>query len=346
MKSFRWASDRLNAEEGGVLAFIHPNSLATAPSLAGMRAAMRDEFTSIYVINLRGDAYKQGEEFRQEGDKLFGGGSRNGVQITLLVRNPQKDPEEPAELHYAEVPPYSSLDHKLDWLEQLGDATSQEFVTVPVTDRHDWTNLTEDSDFDQLLPVCDTARGKLDNVATHKNALGLTTNCDVFVYSFSREALIAKVEALIEEYEDTRFFVNEHMVTPEDATKNTNPQVIKWTGAIKGSLKANKKIEFDESRIREVLYRPFTKLWLYEDQRLLGSVKTISAMFPRRNESTKEASTGDAVDSGETSAIGGGVVVTSPNNRAIFGVLATTWIPDMQASGTIQPSRAIPRKRS
>lgn len=306
VKSFRWASDRLNAEEGGVLAFIHPNSLATAPSLAGMRAAIRDEFTSIYVINLRGDAYKQGEERQAESDNVFGQGSRNGVQVTLLVRNPQKDPEEPSELHYAEVPAYSSLAKKLEWLEQLGDATSQEFVTVPVTDQHDWTNLTEDSDFNQLLPVCDTARGKLDNVATHKNALGLTTNCDVFVYSFSREALIAKVEALIEEYEDTRFFVNEHMVTLEDATKNTNPQVIKWTGAIKGSLKANKKIEFDESRIREVLYRPFTKLWLYEDHRLLGSVKTISAMFPRRDESNKESNTGDAVDSGEISAIAGG----------------------------------------
>ncbi|MYH06689.1 MAG: hypothetical protein F4194_09565, partial [Acidimicrobiia bacterium] len=41
---------------------------------------------------------------------------------------------------------------------------------------------------------------------------------------------------------------------------------------------------FDESRIRAVLYRPFTKLWLYEDDRILSSVKTVSKMFPRAEE--------------------------------------------------------------
>ena len=101
IEAFRWASDRLGTSERtddsepGVLAFIHPNSLATGTSLAGMRATLRDEFSSVYVVNLRGDAYKSGEEFRREGAKVFGGGSRNGVQITVLVRNPEKRPDRP-----------------------------------------------------------------------------------------------------------------------------------------------------------------------------------------------------------------------------------------------------------
>ncbi|MYB79057.1 MAG: hypothetical protein F4X70_06245, partial [Acidimicrobiia bacterium] len=109
------------------MAFVNPNSLATGTSLAGMRAALRDEFTDIYVINLRGDAYKSGEEFRREGDKLFGGGSRNGVQITVLVRNPQEDLAEPATLRYAAVPECSSLEEKFSWLAELGDVASDQF---------------------------------------------------------------------------------------------------------------------------------------------------------------------------------------------------------------------------
>ena len=68
VKALRWASDRLDGPDGdtsrpGVVAFVHPNSLATGTSLAGMRAVLRDEFTSIYIVDLRGDAYKSGEEF-------------------------------------------------------------------------------------------------------------------------------------------------------------------------------------------------------------------------------------------------------------------------------------------
>lgn len=281
VEALRWASDRLE-DDGGVLAFIHPNSLATGTSLAGMRAALRDEFTDIYVVNLRGDAYKSGEEFRREGDKLFGGGSRNGVQITVLVRNAQsaRDLSAPAMLRYAEVPEYYTLEKKFAWLEQLGDVTSDGFGEVPINDRHDWVNLT-DGTFEQMMPVCGTTRTKSKEMATAWSALGLTTNCDTYVYSFSRSELIAKMQALIEEYEDARFFVEEGDITFQEATKNDNPQIIKWTAALKQSLKANKEILFDESRIREVLYRPFTKLWLYEDDRILSSVKTISKMFPR-----------------------------------------------------------------
>ena len=281
VEAFRCASDRLNLPGGskqpGVLAFVHPNSLATGTSLAGMRAALRDEFTTIYVVNLRGDAYKSGEEFRREGDKLFGGGSRNAVQITVLVRNPDKDLNTPAMLRYAEVPEYSSLDDKFAWLERLGDVTGDQFETVPVNDRHDWVNLT-DGTFEQLLPVC-SARSNADAVA-HSHASGVKTNCDTYVYSFSRDALINRITDLINEYEYARHQVETGVLTAEEATRNTDLKVIKWTDTLKQSLKRDKKIVFDESRIREVLYRPFTKLWLYEDDRILSSVKTISKMFP------------------------------------------------------------------
>ena len=94
------------------MVFIHPNSLA----LAGMRAALRDEFSHLYIVNLRGDAYKSGEEFQQEGDKVFSGGSRNGVQITVAIRNPDKDPHEPAMLHSAAIILTGPSDMAMFWM--------------------------------------------------------------------------------------------------------------------------------------------------------------------------------------------------------------------------------------
>ena len=83
VEALRWACDRLDNPDGdrtrpGIVAFVHPNSLSNAPSLIGMRAALRDEFSDIYVVNLLGDAMKSGDEYRREGDKIFGQGSRNG----------------------------------------------------------------------------------------------------------------------------------------------------------------------------------------------------------------------------------------------------------------------------
>ena len=147
VEALRWASDRIHNTDGadnpGIIALVHPNSLSTAPSLTGARAALRDEFSDIYVINLRGDAMKSGDEFRAEGDKVFGQHSRNGVQITVLVRDPKRIEAGPGTLHYAEVPPHSTLDEKFRWLHDLQDIDGSLFDQVPVNDAHDWVNITD-----------------------------------------------------------------------------------------------------------------------------------------------------------------------------------------------------------
>jgi len=284
VQAIRWASDRLNPPDDdgtaapGVVAFVHPNSLTNGTSLAGMRAALRDEFTCVYVVNLRGDANKSGEERRREKDNVFGQASRNGVQITVLVRNPGKDLSAPAVLRYAEVPEYSSRPQKLEWLKSLEDVTSGRFAEVPVVPQHHWVNLP-DGTFDKMLPVCSLSK-KNSKLAVASSAAGVISACDSYVYSFSREKLARRMSKFIDAYEDARELVllGESF---EEVTKNEELDVIKWTGALKQTLKRGEPLEFEESRIREVLYRPFTKLWLYEDDRILASVKAIAAMFPR-----------------------------------------------------------------
>ena len=299
-----------------------------------MRAALREEFSDIYVVNLLGDAMKAGDEYRREGDKIFGQGSRNGVQITVLVRNPDKDPAQPAELHYATVPEYSTREKKFAWLGQLEDVTSDQFETVPVNDTHNWINLTDGS-FDELLAVCAAGKTKPNGQqAALVHALGAKTNCDTYVYSFTYDDLVSRMTALIDAYEHAR-----HLVTKgtsiEDATRNDELETIKWTHKLKQSLKNGQEIEFDEARIREVLYRPFTKLWLYEDHRILSQAKATSDLFPRPDAAASEAGGGREA-----------ICLASPNNRSIFGAIATDCLADLCAAGTNQPARVIPRKRS
>ena len=301
VKALRWCSDRVlpNTQRGDhsvIIGLVHPNSLTDGTSLAGVRATLRDEYTDIYVINLLGNAFRQGDERRREGDPVFGEGTRNGTQITFLVRNPSKNPDQPATLYYAQVPDCMSLDKKWAWLEKVWDITSPLLEKVPVTSRHDWVNLS-DGTFEELLPICDTDK-KNSLVAFTQHARGVGTSCDVYVYSFDRQKLIEKVQRLIDAYEDTQEWYEDYPRKDvfDKATANDRLDEIKWTTTLKTSLKQRKDIIFDESRIREVLYRPFTKLWLYEDDRILSAVKTVSAMFPRDEEEQSAVERGGGLE--------------------------------------------------
>ena len=379
IKALRWMTDRILPNEEredypSIIGCLHPNSLTDGTSLAGVRAMMREEFSSIYVVNLLGNAYKSGDERQKEGDPVFGQGTRNGVQITFLVRNPSKDLSEPATLHYAQVPDRMSLERKFEWLAATGDVTSPVLEEVPVTPRHDWVNLS-DGTYEKLLPVCDTDKSN-PSVAASSHARGVGTSCDVYVYSFSRGALEEKILKLIDAYNEALDDVECDLLSVESATQNTQLEYIKWTDTLKTSLKQKKKIVFEPQRIREVLYRPFTKLWLYEDDRILSSVSTVSKMFPRdeKQDTTMQYNTGGG---GIQSNLGRlsvqhlrlrntrnqhpgrsqsgwnqpsqpsnpAILITSPASVAIFATMATRTLPDLHIMSGINAARAIPRAK-
>ena len=88
--AIRWASDRIN--EQGIVAFVTNGSWIDANVDAGVRACLAEEFSSIYVLHLRGNQRTQGERSKREGGKVFGQGSRAPVAITILVKNPNAPP--------------------------------------------------------------------------------------------------------------------------------------------------------------------------------------------------------------------------------------------------------------
>ena len=56
----------------------------------GFRKCLLEEFSSIYVFNLRGNQRTSGEMSKKEGGKIFGSGSRTPVAITCLIKNKNK----------------------------------------------------------------------------------------------------------------------------------------------------------------------------------------------------------------------------------------------------------------
>ncbi|MDE0084284.1 MAG: DEAD/DEAH box helicase family protein, partial [Candidatus Poribacteria bacterium] len=68
--AIRWASDRI--EKQGIVAFVTNGSWVDGNTDAGIRACLAEEFSSIHVLHLRGDARTSGERRRAEAGNVFG----------------------------------------------------------------------------------------------------------------------------------------------------------------------------------------------------------------------------------------------------------------------------------
>ena len=111
--AIRWASDRIG--EQGIVALVTNGSWIDGNVDSGVRACLADEFTSIYVMNLRGNQRTQGERSRQEGGKVFGQGSRAPVAITILVRNSDAG-HDGCRILYHDIGDYLTREKKLEIL--------------------------------------------------------------------------------------------------------------------------------------------------------------------------------------------------------------------------------------
>ncbi|MDR2761952.1 MAG: DEAD/DEAH box helicase family protein, partial [Planctomycetaceae bacterium] len=116
IRAIRWASDRIDTK--GIIGFVSNGSYIDSNSMDGLRKCLADEFTDIYVFNLRGDARTSGEQRSKEGGGIFESGSRASIAISIFVKNPNKN-SDGCKIHYYDVGDYLDREKKLAKLKEL-----------------------------------------------------------------------------------------------------------------------------------------------------------------------------------------------------------------------------------
>ncbi|MDO5703827.1 MAG: DEAD/DEAH box helicase family protein [Paracoccus sp. (in: a-proteobacteria)] len=86
VRAIRWASDRL--ENSGVLAFVAGSAWIEKSYADGLRLCLAEEFSSLYVLNLRGDVRKDvlANGMYREGQNIFGARSMTGISLFVFVK--------------------------------------------------------------------------------------------------------------------------------------------------------------------------------------------------------------------------------------------------------------------
>ncbi|GHR99261.1 helicase [Helicobacter pylori] len=187
IQSIRMASDLL--KDKGVLGFVVNGSFIDSKSADGFRKCVAQEFSHLYVLNLRGNARTSGEERKKEGDGIFDSGSRATVAIIFFV----KDKSAPDNtIFYYEVEDYLKREAKLNLLAGFENLDSVPFRAITPNAKGDWINQRND-DFEKLIPLKRDKTLKNDSIFDI-NSGGVVSGRDSWVYNFSPNALMQSVQ--------------------------------------------------------------------------------------------------------------------------------------------------------
>jgi predicted helicase len=279
VKAFRWATDRI--EENGIICFITNGSFIDSNGFDGFRQTLLSDFSSVYVMNLRGNARTRGEVWAKEGGKIFGQGSRTQVAITILVKNKTKDSS--SFLNYYEVDDYLSRENKLELIRKLGSIENLKWNRITPDQSNDWISQRNDS-FTRFIPIGDKRNKKAETYFDSNYSMGIITARNAWLYNSSKEQLLINVRNYLDFYNSE---VNRCKLEIDNDSKlefkkivNRDSSKISWTETLLSIGEKFKEIEFDESKIKLSSFRPFYNQWVYFDTDLIERPSNWLMAFP------------------------------------------------------------------
>ncbi len=264
VKAYGWASKRLS--DNGVIGFVSNNNFLRGIAFDGMRKALTRQFSTIYHLDLKGNARTKGKRRKQEGGNIFADQIRVGIGITFLIRKDSN--RDLAQIWLHSVEDYLSSTSKTAYLGESGSSCRIDWLKCLSDPKGRWVPEGEENDFDSLLSLVN-GNDETGIFAVLSN--GLKSNRDPWVYNFNRVTVEDTVTRMISAYnsEVDRWARSGRKKSELDSFLIADETVVSWSRDLKEDLLACRHIEFSPTKTRSATYRPFTKIWLYFDRILM-----------------------------------------------------------------------------
>ena len=307
-RALRWASDRIG--ERGVIAFVSNSSFVDGNSADGVRLSLQEEFSQIFIYDLKGNARTSGERRRREAGNVFESGSRTGVAITVLVKDPTHSGT--AEIFYAEAEDYATRQEKLNQINAYGSiggiSGADAFRSITPNQHGDWIS-TRDERFATFQEIGNKSlKGKESSPAVFRQySAGLQTNRDAWCYNFSHFAVAQNMQRMIDSYN------NQLAATAQIFDERQ----IKWSSSLESSFKRGIAAKFSWERVQDAMYRPFCRASVYFDTLLNHRTYQLPQLYPTRTHQNL-------------------CISISTDYRKEFSTLLLSLIPDLSTVATAQ----------
>ena len=278
VKAIRWASDRIGEE--GVVAFVTNNGFLDGLAFDGMRKHLADDFNTIYILDLGGNARKG---LKVSDANVFG--IRVGVSINLFVKNKGKSPENSRLLYYRTDELWTKQ-QKFDFLNESQHIGNIAWQTLQPNAQYTWLTEGLHAEFDTFIPMgtkkAKAQKSEAENVVFKTYSNGIKTNRDAWVYNFNVNSVVQNIQGMIDTYnaevdrwerrEDQRVNVSDFVIYDDEK--------IKWDQELRQQLQRGRHAEYTSDKVRISLYRPFTKSNLFFDRVLNNRVYVLPSIFP------------------------------------------------------------------
>lgn len=282
IRAIRWASDRIETQ--GVIGFVTNAGWVDANTADGLRKCLVDEFSSLYIFHLRGNARTSGEQRRKEKDNVFGQGTRTPIAISILVKNPHA--KEHGKIYFHDIGDYLSREEKLEKIadfNSLQGITSINGWTVITPNEHgDWINQRDDS-FGEFISI--GSKKNKDTIILFKEySSGLQPRGDAWFYNYGKSSLVNNIKksisffnAEVDRYESTF----DGTVSLKDFVKIDLSQFA-WYGDNFKEVSKGKHYRLEAQNIRKSTYRPYCSQWVYFDLNMMHRIGKFKVIFPER----------------------------------------------------------------
>lgn len=326
LRAFRWATDRIGSQ--GIVSFVSNGGWIDGNTADGIRLSLAEDYSRIYVYNLRGNQRTTGELSRREGGKVFGSGSRNTIAIWIGVKDPAHTGS--CEVFYKDIGDYLSREEKLS-LVSKATLENLDWASITPNIQGDWVNQrSEDFATWPILGDKKNENGVPQFFSTY--SLGLSTARDAWCYSYSDVQLHEQVQSISDQYCQARSLfatrrrdnniqkvkvsdVNDFLATHPDIT---GPGSTNWSRGLKQQLARGDEINLDEDGFRISLYRPFQKQNTYFDRQINEIVSLLPSLFPTPRHKNI------------------GIILTASGSHFDFTPIATDLLPNLHTLDTGQ----------
>ena len=326
MKAIRWASDRIGEE--GVVAFVTNNSFIDSVAFDGMRKHLSDDFDVIYILDLSGNVRKN-PKLSGTTHNVFG--IQVGVSINFFVKK-RDNANSQTEIFYARVDEFWRKEDKYRYLDSKEHYQNIEWKPITPDQRYTWLTEGLHADFETFIPIgtkeAKAGKGEGLDVIFHRFSNGISTARDAWAYNFNRNLLTDSMNRLIGTYnaEVDRWKRRENRDANVDDFVIYDDAKIKWSSGLKQKLKRGQLAGFTATKIRQSLYRPFTKSHLYFDRMINDRVLVFPSIFP-----TPETEMENRV-----------IILSDHGFRAGFSTLMADLIPDLHTLAASDSFQCFP----
>ena len=276
VKAMRWASDRIG--DDGVVAFVSNDSFIDQIAFDGVRANLEKEFSKLYVLDLGGNVRKN-PKLSGTTHNVFG--IQVGVSIELLIK---RKANQKARIYHAAVASDWRKEQKYAYLNACKDTKLVTWTELLPDQHHTWLTASLRAEYDEFIALANK-KTKADSSSPNvfsTFSLGVNTARDAWVYNFNRAQVLQAVSKTIEVYnsELARWLTAKRQDSQLDNFLLSDATKISWSEGLKLRLKRKSPIEFQKGAIREAIYRPFSKQFLYFDSQLLERTYQMHHVFP------------------------------------------------------------------